>query len=88
MNVIVINCNFILYSRGQIIISTNVSDSCYKKKLDWIFIYPLNVIFVPKLSSVACLGAQLESVADGRTDRHQVNVVLTPALLGWCQGLS
>ena len=25
---------------------------------------------------------------DAQTDRRQVNIVLTPALLGWCQGLS
>ena len=43
---------------------------------------------VPSLSSAGCLGAQLESVTYGRTDRRQVNIVLTPALLGWCQGLS
>ena len=44
-------------------------------------------------SSPGCLGARLEIVTpdactDAETDRRQVNIVLTPALLGWCQGLS
>ena len=67
-------------------------DNCYEKKSNGIFIYSLHVIFVPKLSSVGCLGARLESVTDGQThaqtDARQVNIVLTLALLSWCQGLS
>ena len=37
-------------------------DSCYEKKLNGIFIYPLKLIFVPNFSSLGCLGAWPESV--------------------------
>ena len=61
-------------------------------KLNGIFIYSLNVMSVPNLSSAGCFEAQLESVTDARmhaqTDRRKVKIVLTPALLDWCQGLS
>ena len=45
-------------------------DSCHKKSLNGIFIYPLKLIPVPNFSSPGCLGAQLESVTDVRTDRR------------------
>ena len=35
----------------------------YVKNLNEIFIYPLNIIHVPNLSSVGCFEAELESVA-------------------------
>ena len=72
-------------------------DSCHEKKLNGIFIYSLKLIPVPNFSSPGCLGARLESVTPhrqtdartyARTDRGQVKLVLTPALLGWCQGPS
>ena len=49
-------------------------DSCHKKNLNGIFIYSLNVMSVPSLSSAGCLGAQLESVTDRRqTDATQTD---------------
>ena len=39
-----------------------------KKSLNGIFIYPLKLIPVPNFSCPVCLGAQLESVTDARTD--------------------
>ena len=41
------------------------------KKSNGIFIYSLNVIFVPNLSSVSCLGAKLESVMYKRTEAYR-----------------
>ena len=43
-------------------------DSCYEKNLNGVFIYSLNVISVPNLSSAGCLGARLESVTYRHTD--------------------
>ena len=66
-------------------------DSCHLKKLNGIYIYSLNVMSVPTLSCAGCLWARLESVTPNRRltdDQLLVNIVLTPALLGCCQGLS
>ena len=64
------------------------------KKSIGIFIYPLNVIFMPNLSSLGCLAAELESVtrdAAGRTPPVEnranpgfASLVLGPELSNIC----
>ena len=53
---------FIFISFWQLLSAVKSWWQLSRKKLIGIFIYPLNVIFMPNFSSLGCLAAELESV--------------------------
>ena len=68
-------------------------------KIKWDFHLPPKVITCAKFQLSSLLGGlarecdartdvRTDAQTDAQRDARQVNIVLTPALLGWCQGLS